>query len=190
MATDVPAYTPTTWNPDAAPGISAAELQRMDDQVDDLSTQFNIHNGGLAASDHAFGSWDDWTPTYTQMTVGNGTRVARFVKGASGLVTVYYRLEFGTTTAITAGNPTISLPVNADSVYGTAGSNTVGTGYMEPGGSQPVMGDIRIASATHFGFGFYHLHGSNIERDDIAPGAPFTWGTGDVLACTFSFEPA
>lgn len=49
---DVPAYTPTTWNPDAAPGISAAQLQRIDDQVDALSTEFNGHNGGTGTSDH------------------------------------------------------------------------------------------------------------------------------------------
>ncbi len=52
MATDVAAYTVTTWVPDAAPGISAAQLQRMDDQVDSLSTEFNIHNGGILLSDH------------------------------------------------------------------------------------------------------------------------------------------
>ena len=49
---DVPAYTPTTWNPDAAPGISAAELQRIDDQVDGLTTEYNGHNGGLGTDDH------------------------------------------------------------------------------------------------------------------------------------------
>ena len=52
MATDVAAYSVTTWVPDAAPGISAAQLQRMDTQVGDLSTQFNLHNGGLAVNDH------------------------------------------------------------------------------------------------------------------------------------------
>ncbi len=52
MATDVPAYTETTWNEGAAPGISAAELQRMDDQIKALSDEFNIHNGGDSVLDH------------------------------------------------------------------------------------------------------------------------------------------
>ena len=63
MATDVPGYTadfaPTTWVPDAAPGIAAAQLQRLEDQIEDLdnqvaalSTQFNIHNGGPSITDH------------------------------------------------------------------------------------------------------------------------------------------
>ncbi len=60
MATDVPTYTPTTWVPDAAPGISAAQLQRIDDQVDALTTEFNLHNGGILTTDHplATGSLD------------------------------------------------------------------------------------------------------------------------------------
>ncbi len=41
----VPAYTPTTWNPDAAPGISAAQLQRNEDQIDAITTLLNRHHG-------------------------------------------------------------------------------------------------------------------------------------------------
>ena len=52
MATDVPTFVKTTWVPDAAPGISAAELQRLDDQADHLSIEFNLHNGGVQTSDH------------------------------------------------------------------------------------------------------------------------------------------
>lgn len=52
MANDVPAYSEETWVPDSAPGISAAQLQRVDDQVKALTDEFNQHNGGLAISDH------------------------------------------------------------------------------------------------------------------------------------------
>ena len=52
MADDVPDYTTTTWNPDAAPGISAAELQRLDDQIKALTDEFNLHNGGRQQDDH------------------------------------------------------------------------------------------------------------------------------------------
>ncbi len=41
----IPAYTPTTWNPDAAPGISAAQLQRNEDQIDAITTLLNRHHG-------------------------------------------------------------------------------------------------------------------------------------------------
>ena len=52
MATDVPAYAEETWVPDAAPGISAAQLQRIDDQIRALTDEFNIHNGGDSVLDH------------------------------------------------------------------------------------------------------------------------------------------
>ncbi len=41
----IPTFTPTTWVEGAAPGISAAQLQRIDDQVDALTDGF----GGVAA---------------------------------------------------------------------------------------------------------------------------------------------
>ena len=52
MATDVPVYAEETWVPDAAPGISAAQLQRIDDQIRALTDEFNIHNGGDSVLDH------------------------------------------------------------------------------------------------------------------------------------------
>ncbi len=52
MASDVSVYVPQLWVPDAAPGISAAILQALEDQVEDLSTQYNLHNGGVLLTDH------------------------------------------------------------------------------------------------------------------------------------------
>ncbi len=52
MATDVPTYAEETWVPDAAPGISAAQLQRIDDQIRALTDEFNLHNGGDSVLDH------------------------------------------------------------------------------------------------------------------------------------------
>ncbi len=52
MAADVPAYTEETWVEGAAPGIAAAQLQRIDDQIRALTDQFNLHNGGDSINDH------------------------------------------------------------------------------------------------------------------------------------------
>ncbi len=52
MASDVGSYTPQLWVPDAAPGISAAILQALEDQVEDITDEFNIHNGGVLLTDH------------------------------------------------------------------------------------------------------------------------------------------
>ena len=51
MATDVQ-FTPTTWIAGSAPGISAAQLNRIELGVDTLAAQFSSHNGGNATTDH------------------------------------------------------------------------------------------------------------------------------------------
>ncbi len=56
MATDVPAFTEETWVEGAAPGIAAAQLQRIDDQIKALTDEFNLHNGGILTTDHPEGT--------------------------------------------------------------------------------------------------------------------------------------
>ena len=51
MAADV-SFAQTTWIAGSAPGISAAQLNRIEEGIDDLATQFSSHNGGTAVSDH------------------------------------------------------------------------------------------------------------------------------------------
>ena len=51
MASDVQ-YSPTTWVTGSAPGISAAQLNRIESGVDSVAAQFSSHNGGSATSDH------------------------------------------------------------------------------------------------------------------------------------------
>ena len=55
MATDVQ-FTPTTWIAGSAPGISAAQLNRIELGVDTLAAQFSSHNGGTGSTDHPIAS--------------------------------------------------------------------------------------------------------------------------------------
>ena len=55
MATDVQ-FTPTTWIPGSAPGISADQLNRIELGVDTLAAQFSAHNGGTGSTDHPIAS--------------------------------------------------------------------------------------------------------------------------------------
>ncbi len=145
--------------------------------------------GGDKTKLDAIVATQNWTPTYNNLTVGNGTVVARF-KDFDDWIACYYSLKFGTTTAITGTGPTISTPVNAHSNYGTSSENVVGPAFLENAGSAELTGMVRLASATVFRVGAHAVSGTDIKLDDLATGVPFTWGTGDVLAFTAGFEPA
>jgi hypothetical protein len=69
----------------------------------------------LVDGDWTFGTW---TPTYTGLTVGNGTVTARYAQKGK-LVVAWWKLLFGSTTSCTG--ITVSTPVNpyTDYAYST-----------------------------------------------------------------------
>ena len=69
----------------------------------------------VAGGDWTFGAW---TPTYTGLTVGNGTVTARYAQKGK-LVVAWWKLLFGSTTSCTG--ITVSTPVNpyTDYAYST-----------------------------------------------------------------------
>jgi len=66
---------------------------------------------GLAYAAPAGISWTTWTPSYSNLTIGNGTVVARYAY-SGGLVILQWQLTWGSTSSFT-GAPSIgNLPYN------------------------------------------------------------------------------
>ena len=130
--------------------------------------------------------WTNWTPTYTNLTVGNGTTVARYA-AIGKTVHVFWKFTWGSTTSMTA-YPLLSYPFansRGDYFMGTsqlidasAGTSTIGTMYGELGVSnfQPA---ITKTNATYATFDFI-----------TANTVPFTWTTGDIMTGNFTYEAA
>jgi hypothetical protein len=130
--------------------------------------------------------WQAWSPTYTNITIGNGTVTARYQQ-IGKTINVYWKLVWGSTTSVTA-YPIISFPATAahgDFLTGTAqltdnsaGSTVMGFVYQELGkaGFQP---SYTTSNTTYTTLGF--ITGNTL---------PFTWTTSDVMICTFTYEVA
>ena len=69
-------------------------------------------------------AWTSWTPTWSNLTVGNGVLVSKYIK-VGKYVSFYIDLNFGTTTSV-SGDINFSLPVNN-------ANTSVGTGYLDVG---------------------------------------------------------
>jgi hypothetical protein len=140
---------------------------------------------GLAwATAASGGTWQAWTPTTTNITVGNGTLTARYSKTGK-TVSFYFKLLFGSTSSIGASTPSFTLP----STPAATGLN-----YAWRGG------------AFDAGTNFYLLHAENdgniastrVTKADgtYATGAlitstvPMTWANTDVLTYEGTYEEA
>lgn len=122
-------------------------------------------------------AWTPYTPTWTNLTVGNGTNNSAYLQ-IGKIVIVRVKFTLGSTSAVT-GQVQASLPVN--SVVGHAGM--FGALYFD-------------TSATTRNSGFAIMTNNNVltfrTNSDTVTGAtaPFTWATGDTLGTTGIYEVA
>lgn len=139
------------------------------------------------------GAWRVWstlapiafTPAWTGLTVGNGTQDWVYNVG-SGRVFISGTLTFGSTTSITAANPSFALPL--------AGTFT---NSQELGGAVLDDAGIRYRGGVHYDTAstrplvrYFSVSGANIVDSGITSTTPFTWTTGDRLSATFSYRAA
>jgi hypothetical protein len=126
-------------------------------------------------------SFTTWTPTLTNITVGNGTQVARY--GTSGkFVIAQYRLTFGSTTSF-GGNIRFTLPIapayGGFQVFGAIADDGNAT-YFCAAEADPttstVYPNVLKADSTY------------LSNNSIGPTTPMTWGTGDKLNIIFTYE--
>lgn len=137
-------------------------------------------------------SWASYTPTWTNLTVGNGTVTAKYIQtGKSVLFKV--SLVFGTTTSIAAGSVSLTLPVTSVAVTGTAFVPSIGYVKMfDSSLSTAYPGFLRIGSTTTVNPAAIKADSTFATEASASMGAttPFTWASGDELYMQGFYEAA
>jgi hypothetical protein len=125
--------------------------------------------------------WQTWTPTYSGITVGNGTVIARYQQ-IGKLVNIEYRLTFGSTTTISApARLTPPVSINLAQYFAFNGvALDAGTAayqlWIDPGNANLLEFLIPIASGTY------------ITPTSVSATVPFTFTTNDVLTLRATYE--
>lgn len=126
----------------------------------------------------------DWTPTYTNLTIGNGTVDLAYVEDGE-LIVVRWELTLGSTSTI-GTNPLISPPVT---MAGMLDNTPLGVAtYREDGGS------LYKGTITEAG-GELRLRGENaggpfVTLVQLSATVPFTFGDLDEIALTATYQAA
>ncbi len=154
-------------------------------------------NGQVLTADSAQGlglKWDDvgafqaWSPSYANLTIGNGTVVARYAHVDPDLIVAYFFFTLGSTSAVGTA-PTISTPVTASSSYVVV-SNWIGGADFLNSGSEDLVGMVRLQSTTTFAPIVLTASGNFMRQADLSATNPFTWTTGDAIMFTAVMEAA
>lgn len=132
-------------------------------------------------------SWATWTPTWTNLSVGNGTVTARYVQTGK-TVDCFIRLVVGTTTSIT-GTVSFTLPVTAASSYASS-QVSAGVLHYDDVGTAGYVGTFDILTTTtctpHVG----NASGTYTSSAPMTASVPFSFGNADFFAGTLSYEAA
>ena len=130
-----------------------------------------------AAELNAIGTWTTFTPSWNNLTVGNGTNLGRYVQ-LNDLIIVNYELTFGTTTSVT-GNVGVSCPSGLTPVRVSSLSVV-----MEDSGTRYYPGSaVNIATLGRFEL----IHGESGNQGLMNSTNPFTWVTGDDIVITGAY---
>ena len=133
------------------------------------------------------GAWLSWTPTFANMTLGNGTITAAYIQFDK---TVHYRFKFVLGSTSTVGtSPTFTFPVTASSNY-VASVDLMGYGTLSHSGSADYFGAVRSASSTTGLIISTGVSGANTIHSGVTATAPFTWATGDRIGMYGTYEAA
>ncbi len=182
---NAPTITNPTITTDAVSEFTSANGVTIDGlNIKDsaLVTANSVPNNTLSNTG-AFGSawgWADWTPAWTNFTVGNGVlNYANFQQvGKTTLFKVKFTL--GTTSAVT-GLITFSSPVTLNGDYTTVNDGIDGLVHLVDTGTNLFYGSLAWASSTTIAVYSQNAASTSLLRASTSSTVPMTWASTDVI---------
>ena len=186
MASTFPTSLDTFTNPTATSLLTspshAQQHSDINDAVEALETKVAIGNTVL-------GTYQAYTPTFTNLTVGNGTLAAQYCR-VNNFVHAFGSLTFGSTTVMSAP-AYFTLPVLTVTAEMGASGMVLGTvTYITAAGST-TKGHLNGFGASSAAV-FWVATTSGSYEGQTGPSAtiPFTWATGDIIRWNIMYKAA
>jgi hypothetical protein len=138
-----------------------------------------IYTGSTWVEYGRYGAWLSYTPTWTNLTVGNGTVVANYVRVGS-MVTYAGKITVGSTTSI-SGFVLVSLPITAQDSF------MDGSARYSDDGTRSYVGSVSI-SASGTTLGFTHSESGGFGSWNATN--PFTIAANDLISWNITYQAA
>ena len=168
-----PTFTGIPAAPTATAGTSTTQL---------ATTAF------VTTADQLLGTYTAYTPTLTNITIGNGTITASYCR-VNNFVHAIGKILFGSTTVVTAANINATLPVNAD----TSPTNVPWgwVSFVDQSAGSIVQGTGSLSASTGLlWFQVLVTSGSYATMSNISSTVPFTWANTDYISFNIYYKAA
>jgi hypothetical protein len=134
------------------------------------------------------GAWVAYTPTATNITLGNGSITAIYSR-VGKTVNVRIRFTLGSTSAM-GSFPNFTLPFTASSEFLNSTSTVGNSYYLDTSASIQVFGRARTNPGSECDPVIDTVSGTQIRIGYVTSTNPFTWATGDIMALQLTYEAA
>ena len=173
MATNFPGSLDSFTNPTSSSTLDspshAGQHANINDAVEAVQAKLGTGAGTI-------GEWTTFTPSWTNLTVGNGTQSFVYAQ-VNDVVFVQGRLTFGTTTAFTSTFIRMASPVS------TFAGNMLGHVLLREASVATRIGVIQ-ESGNEALIQYHSVAGSVVNAANVNATNPFTWGNGDYIMIT------
>lgn len=133
-------------------------------------------------------AWSSWTPTWTNLTVGNATVQAKYIQTGK-MVAFRLILTFGNTTSI-SGSVSLTLPANASTGYAGGDNGIFGGAKIYDSGTAAYYGIIEYSSTSTMVVKVWSAGGTYVSNANLSSTVPMTWTTNDALYLWGVYEAA
>ena len=139
-----------------------------------------------AADMNGIGEYTAYTPTFTNLTLGNGTLNFRFGR-VQNFIHVIGEIIFGSTTAVT-GNLSFTLPATALAKLRV--NAQIGWSRIDDDGTDIFFGPIFLQSTTTSLIQVFDVSGTYMSNTALSATVPQTWAVNDIIHVNSIYEAA
>jgi len=132
------------------------------------------------------GAWTTWTPTFTNLTVGNGTLSAKYKQIGDKTYSVAVQVTLGSTSSV-GTSPSFSIPFTLTNTS----ARCIGSGSVYDTSAAAMFKTcLQVKSSTEFYFGLNYVTGTNVGVRGLTATIPMTFATGDIIYVEGTIEIA
>jgi len=127
------------------------------------------------------GGWTTWTPTFTALTVGNGTVTARYQK-IGKTVNFFFFFQMGSTSSM-GTNPNFTLPIASVNYGHLVPTHILDSGTANYAMVSEVYSNLCLLTAVF-------TNGTYPSYSGLTATVPFTWAVNDTITMLGTYEVA
>ena len=186
MASTYPTSLDAFTNPLAADLMTSPSHAQ---QHSDINDAVEALEAKVAIGNTVLGTYTAYTPTFTNLTVGNGTLAAQYCT-VNKFVHAFGSLTFGSTSAMSS-SPFFTLPVSTVTAEMGAIAMVMGTASYITAAGVVTKGTVNgFTAQTSVQFWVITTSGAYEGQTGPTATVPFTWATGDIIRWNIMYKAA